>query len=100
MAQNKESWREEKPKRELTTREQNFNDKMEERRQRSIASTNQIRSKREINWVLMSPLLVAPALPLIRIAFRRNPRLGDKVFKAAIGGSLLHGVALISGVYS
>ena len=84
-----ESWRQGKPKREMTRREQNFNNKMEERRQRSIASTDQIRSEREINWMLMSPLLIAPTLPLIRIAFRRNPKMGDKVFKAAIGGALV-----------
>jgi hypothetical protein len=51
--------------------------------------------KREINWVYLTPLFLT-ALPLIRIVFRRQPVLRDRLFFSAIGVGLVHGTWLIT----
>jgi hypothetical protein len=53
----------------------------------------------ELNLIYMSPLLFMPALLVSRLAFRKNPRLGDKVFKATLGVGVAHGLACIAGFY-
>ena len=53
----------------------------------------------EINLIYMSPLLFMPALLMSRLAFRRNPQLRDKVFKATLGVGVAHGMACIAGFY-
>ena len=47
----------------------------------------------------LSPLLIAPVFPLIRIGLRKNPVLRDRVFFGAIAGAAVHGVALMTGWY-
>ena len=42
----------------------------------------------------------APILPLIRIGFRHNPVLRDRLFKWTLGAGVTHGIMLISGIYS
>lgn len=53
------------------------------------------KEKREINWVYVTPLFLM-ALPLIRIAFRKNPVLRDRLFYGGIAVGLVHGTWLIS----
>ncbi|KAF6164524.1 hypothetical protein GIB67_025350 [Kingdonia uniflora] len=45
------------------------------------------------------PLIYAPVLPLIRIAFRRNPVVRDRLFTAVLAGALLHGGYLVTDLY-
>ncbi|XP_011622421.1 uncharacterized protein LOC105420458 [Amborella trichopoda] len=45
------------------------------------------------------PLIYAPVLPLIRIGFRRNPVLRDRLFTAVLAGGFLHGFYLVTDVY-
>ncbi|KAK6945057.1 hypothetical protein RJ641_026159, partial [Dillenia turbinata] len=40
------------------------------------------------------PLFYAPVLPLIRIAFRRNPVLRDRLFYGTLAGAFAHGFYL------
>ena len=44
------------------------------------------RMKREIDWMLMSPLIFAPILPGIKIAFPKNKPL----FFGAVGIAFIH----------
>ncbi|KAK6941613.1 hypothetical protein RJ641_026990 [Dillenia turbinata] len=41
------------------------------------------------------PLFYAPVLPLIRIAFRRNPVLRDRLFYGTLAGAFAHGFYLV-----
>ena len=77
-------------------------DSLNERHEESIRNTKHWRehNKRQINWWLLSPLAIAPVLPMIRIGFRHNPALRDRLFKWTLGGAVAHGALLISGVYS
>ncbi|CAI6006289.1 unnamed protein product [Closterium sp. NIES-64] len=43
---------------------------------------------------LLTPLLYAPLLPLIRISLRHKPQLRDRLFAAAVGGAFMHGAWL------
>eukprot|EP00510_Aplanochytrium_minuta_P005656 CAMPEP_0184007340 /NCGR_PEP_ID=MMETSP0954-20121128/1268_1 /TAXON_ID=627963 /ORGANISM="Aplanochytrium sp, Strain PBS07" /LENGTH=84 /DNA_ID=CAMNT_0026286137 /DNA_START=74 /DNA_END=328 /DNA_ORIENTATION=- len=58
------------------------------------------RKKRKVNWYLLSPLLFAPALPLIRISLRRYPKIRDRAFKFTLASAFIHGTALLLGVYN
>ena len=53
----------------------------------------------EMNLMYMTPLVFMPLLLGSRLAFRNNPRLGDKVFKATLGVGVAHGLACIAGFY-
>ena len=77
-------------------------DSLNERHEESIRNIKLWREhhKRKINWWLLSPLAIAPELPMIRIGLRHNPALRDKLFKWTLGGAVAHGALLISGVYS
>ena len=57
------------------------------------------RFKREPNWLLMTPLLFAPILPGIKIVFRKNPALCDKLFKGTLAVAITHSSALMMGFY-
>jgi hypothetical protein len=57
------------------------------------------RTARQVNWVFMSPLAFAAALPLIRIGLRNQPRLRDIVWRGTLGIAFLHGTALAAGFY-
>jgi hypothetical protein len=65
----------------------------------SRARAEASRTAREVNWVLMSPLGFAAALPLIRIGFRNQPRVRDIVWRGTLGVAFLHGAALAAGFY-
>ncbi|KAF9606377.1 hypothetical protein IFM89_025066 [Coptis chinensis] len=54
-----------------------------------------MRPKRSPPFKFLLPLIYAPALPLIRIAFRRNPVVRDRLFTAVLAGGLFHGFYLI-----
>mmetsp|Transcript_1276 Transcript_1276/g.1627 ORF Transcript_1276/g.1627 Transcript_1276/m.1627 type:complete len:90 (+) Transcript_1276:215-484(+) len=58
------------------------------------------RKRRKINWFLLSPLLFAPALPLIRISLRKHPKVRDAAFKTTLAAAFLHGTALLMGFYN
>ena len=73
----------------------NLKEQFTNQQNRSEAS----RRDRPIKWILATPLLVAPMLPLSRIALRNHPVWRDRVFKGLIGGALIHGVCLMSGFY-
>ncbi|KAI3891234.1 hypothetical protein MKW98_007539 [Papaver atlanticum] len=45
------------------------------------------------------PLIYAPVLPLIRIVFRRNPVLRDRLFTGVLAGAFAHGAYLVSDLY-
>ncbi|XP_043698867.1 uncharacterized protein LOC122649695 [Telopea speciosissima] len=45
------------------------------------------------------PLMYAPILPLIRIAFRKNPVLRDRLFIGVLAGGFLHGSYLVTDLY-
>jgi len=49
---------------------------MAERQQNSVAT----RRQKKINWIMLSPLLFAPALPLIRIGLRKHPKVSGDEF--------------------
>ena len=71
------------------------------RHEQSIENTKRMRKNRTgPNWWLLTPLAIAPVLPMIRIGLRHNPVLRDRVFKWTLGGAVLHGIMLISGIYS
>ncbi|KAF5187121.1 Sh3 and fch domain-containing protein [Thalictrum thalictroides] len=55
--------------------------------------------KRNPPYVYLIPLIYAPALPLIRIAFRKNPVVRDRLFTGVLAGGLFHGFYLISDLY-
>ena len=61
--------------------------------------SEQTRQQRPVKWILMTPVLIAPLLPLSRIALRNNPVWRDRVFKGLIGFSLFHGLCLMTGFY-
>ena len=54
-----------------------------------------LRRRREVNWLYATPMFLM-VIPLIRIAFRRQPELGRKLTLGAIGVGLVHGAWLIS----
>ena len=54
-----------------------------------------VRRRREVNWLYATPLFLV-VIPLIRIAFRRQPALGRKLTFGAIGVGLMHGAWLIA----
>ncbi len=54
-----------------------------------------VRRRREVNWLYATPLFLV-VIPLIRIAFRRQPALGRKLTFGAIGVGLVHGAWLIA----
>ncbi|CAI5935712.1 unnamed protein product [Closterium sp. NIES-65] len=49
---------------------------------------------------LLTPLLYAPLLPLIRISLRHKPQLRDRLFAAAVGGAFMHGAWLSHRFYN
>ncbi|CAI5477076.1 unnamed protein product [Closterium sp. Yama58-4] len=49
---------------------------------------------------LLSPLLYAPLLPLIRISLRHKPQLRDRLFATAVGGAFMHGAWLSHRFYN
>lgn len=51
------------------------------------------------SWQFLLPLAYAPLLPLIRIGFRSQPMLRDRLFTAAVGAALLHGGYLCTQLY-
>ena len=51
--------------------------------------------KREINWMYVTPMFLM-ALPLIRIIFRKQPALRDRLFYGGIAVGLIHGTWLIA----
>ena len=53
-----------------------------------------------INWFLLSPLLFAPALPLIRITLRHRPKLMTGLFRATLATAFLHSSLLAAGFYN
>ena len=70
------------------------------RQQAANAGFNQAQRQKGIprdRLLYLSPLLIAPALPIIRIAFRKNPVVRDRVFFGAIAVAGVHGFALMSG---
>lgn len=69
---------------------------IQERQQQSLDS----RRKRNVNWFLLTPLLFAPILPLIRITLRHRPRVRDILFKGTLGAAFTHSALLASGVYN
>jgi hypothetical protein len=71
-----------------------------QRRVESIKNTDAARAERGIKWVYLSPLMIAPVLPLIRIGFRHNHEISDRLFKIEHVRSFVHVAALISGLYS
>ena len=72
------------------------------RHEESIENTKRWREKHSTgpNWWMLTPLAFAPILPLIRIGFRHNPVLRDRLFKWTLGAGVTHGIMLISGIYS
>ncbi|GJP44241.1 hypothetical protein CLOM_g3622 [Closterium sp. NIES-68] len=40
---------------------------------------------------LLTPILYAPAFPLIRITLRHRPKLRDRLFVTAVASAFLHG---------
>ncbi|KAK1282904.1 hypothetical protein QJS10_CPB22g01068 [Acorus calamus] len=57
------------------------------------------RQKREPPFKFLVPLVYAPILPLIRIAFRRNPILRDRLFFGVLAFGFAHGTYLVSDLY-
>ena len=72
------------------------------RHEESIENTKRWREQHSTgpNWWMLTPLAFAPILPLIRIGFRHNPVLRDRLFKWTLGAGVTHGIMLISGIYS
>eukprot|EP00911_Craspedida_sp_UC1_P000922 UC1_evm1s702 len=54
--------------------------------------------RRGIQYKYLTPLIYAPLLPLIRIAFRKKPVLRQRVFGLTLASALFHGFYLISGL--
>mmetsp|Transcript_17583 Transcript_17583/g.31001 ORF Transcript_17583/g.31001 Transcript_17583/m.31001 type:complete len:115 (+) Transcript_17583:301-645(+) len=71
-------------------------EELKRNQQRSIET----RKPKEINWFLMTPLLFAPALPLIRITLRKQPKVRDIAFRTTLGAAFLHSAALAMGFYN
>ena len=69
-----------------------------ELRQRQERSVETLR-KQQPKYFLLTPLVFAPVLPLISIAFKKQPRIRTGLFSATIGIALLHGFALMAGAY-
>ena len=72
------------------------------RHEESIENTKRWREQHSTgpNLWMLTPLAFAPILPLIRIGFRHNPVLRDRLFKWTLGAGVTHGIMLISGIYS
>ena len=68
---------------------------LQRRQERSV----QTLQKQQPDWFMLTPLAFAPALPLIRIAFAKQPRVRTALFSGTIGIAVLHGFALMSGAY-
>ena len=90
-----------KPKPDVQDREDVKALKAHIQRQQQINAGHHERAQRRgiprDRWLYLSPLILAPALPLIRIGLRRNPVLRDRVFFGAITVGVVHGVALATG---
>ncbi|XP_024526920.1 uncharacterized protein LOC112345102 isoform X2 [Selaginella moellendorffii] len=67
----------------------------------ATASTSSIRQQqgRQPEFKYIVPLIYAPILPLIRLAFRKNPEVRDRVFAVALGMAFVHGGYVISELY-
>ncbi|KAJ4752304.1 SH3/FCH domain protein [Rhynchospora pubera] len=46
-------------------------------------------------FMMLVPLIYAPVLPLIRIGFRHNPVLRDRLFYGVLAGAFAHGTYLM-----
>jgi len=86
---------EDKSEEELSQEQKEFLLKLRKRQEMS----NKTRVEKEVNWILLSPLAFAPLLPLIRIGFRRQPRIRDPLFKFTLGAAFMHSTALLAGFY-
>eukprot|EP00293_Proteomonas_sulcata_P010248 CAMPEP_0184289912 /NCGR_PEP_ID=MMETSP1049-20130417/2283_1 /TAXON_ID=77928 /ORGANISM="Proteomonas sulcata, Strain CCMP704" /LENGTH=71 /DNA_ID=CAMNT_0026596899 /DNA_START=352 /DNA_END=567 /DNA_ORIENTATION=+ len=52
--------------------------------------------KRKPNYMMMTPLIWAPTLPMVRIVMKNSPpALRDKVFLSFVGLAFSHGVYVI-----
>ncbi|KMZ71530.1 hypothetical protein ZOSMA_17G00850 [Zostera marina] len=70
------------------------------------SSTDQInrdaaptRQKKKVAYKFMLPLIYAPVLPLIRIAFRRNPVVRDRLFYGVLVAAFAHGTYIVTDLY-
>eukprot|EP01147_Barroeca_monosierra_P006552 gene6552-9393_t len=59
------------------------------------ATDPQPRRRRSVPFKFLFPLIYAPALPLVRIAFRKKPVLRQRLFFGIIGAALVHGTYLL-----
>lgn len=56
---------------------------------------------KEVDYLLLTPLVYAPVLPLINIGLRSHPAaLRSKVFGVTIATAIVHGYWLISRSYT
>jgi len=72
---------------------------LEELRRRNEISKASVK-RREPNWFLLSPLLFAPLLPLIRITLRKQPKIRDVLFKGTLAAAFLHSATIACGFYN
>ena len=57
--------------------------------------SDQPRSARTPNYLYLTPLFLA-LLPLVRVAFKNQPVIRDRVFFSVIGLGIVHGATLMS----
>ena len=59
------------------------------------AAEQYYRQRRSVPFKFMVPLIYAPALPLVRIMFRKKPVLRQRLFFGIIGAAIMHGTYLL-----
>lgn len=63
------------------------------------SSREAVPKKQSAPFKFLVPLVYAPALPLIRIALRKNPVVRDRLFTAVLAGAFAHGFYLVTDIY-
>ncbi|EGD76982.1 hypothetical protein PTSG_07325 [Salpingoeca rosetta] len=61
----------------------------------TMTASGQVRRRRSVPFKFLVPLVYAPALPLVRIAFKKQPVLRQRLFFGLIGAAIMHGTYLL-----